>query len=293
MPRFDTPGPISVTVDVGVGDIRIVATDRTDTVVDVRPSDESKDSDVAAAQATRVEYDDGKLLVKGSGKWRWYVSRGKVESVDVQIELPAGSQVRGEVGVGRFGTTGRLGACHYRVGVGDIQIEQVAGPVEIHTGSGAVAIDRAEGDAEVFTGSGVVRIGSIDGKATVKNSNGDTWIGEVTGDLRVKAANGDIVVDLAHAAVTAKTANGNVSLGEVASGATSAETAFGTVDIGIRQGVAAWLDLDTSFGNVVSSLEAAPPPGPGDETVEVRARTSAGDVTVYRSDAGGTGKDVA
>ena len=56
MPTFDTPEPISVTLEVGVGDIRIVASDRTDTIVDVRPSDPAKKSDVTAAEQTRVEY---------------------------------------------------------------------------------------------------------------------------------------------------------------------------------------------------------------------------------------------
>ncbi len=59
MPTFDTPEPISVTVELGVGDIRIVASDRTDTTVEVRPGDETKKSDVAAAQQTRVEYASG------------------------------------------------------------------------------------------------------------------------------------------------------------------------------------------------------------------------------------------
>ena len=88
----------------------------------------------------------------------------------------------------------------------------------------------------------------------VKNSNGDTRIGEVTGDLRVKAANGRISVDQADAAVTAKTANGDVRLGEVARGAVVAETGAGTVEVGVRDGVAAWLDLNTRFGNVQNDL---------------------------------------
>ena len=49
MPLFDTPGPILVTVDIGVGDVRITATNRTDTLVEVRPSDLSKKTAVAAA----------------------------------------------------------------------------------------------------------------------------------------------------------------------------------------------------------------------------------------------------
>ena len=63
MPSFDTPEPISVTVELGVGDIWIVASDRTDTIVEVRPSDGAKKADVAAAQQTRVEYANGRLLI--------------------------------------------------------------------------------------------------------------------------------------------------------------------------------------------------------------------------------------
>ena len=66
MPTFDTPEPIAVTLDVGVGDIQVVASDRTDTVVDVRPSDPAKKSDVTAAEQTRVEYASGRLSVSGA-----------------------------------------------------------------------------------------------------------------------------------------------------------------------------------------------------------------------------------
>ena len=50
MPTFDTPAPISITVEIVVGDLRITASDRTDTIVEVRPSDPTKQSDVTAAQ---------------------------------------------------------------------------------------------------------------------------------------------------------------------------------------------------------------------------------------------------
>ena len=97
----------------------------------------------------------------------------------------------------------------------------------------------------------------------VKNSNGDTWIGEVTGDLRVNAANGDIAVDRAGAGVAAKTANGDVRLGEVARGSASLKTGFGEIEVGIRDGTAAWLDVNTQFGQVHNELDASDGPGPG------------------------------
>jgi hypothetical protein len=39
MTTFDTPDPIAVDLEVGVGDVRIEASDRVDTTVEVRPSD--------------------------------------------------------------------------------------------------------------------------------------------------------------------------------------------------------------------------------------------------------------
>ncbi len=290
MPTFDTPEPISVTVELGVGDLRIVASDRTDTMVEVRPSDPAKKADVTAAEQTRVEYAGGRLLIKAPKNWRQYTFRGGGESIDVQVELPAGSQLRGETGVAALQCRGRLGECRYKTGIGDIQLDQ-AGAVQLRTGVGDITVARAGGDAELTTGSGSVRIDGIDGTAVVKNSNGDTWIGRVTRDLRVNAANGRISVDQAGATVAAKSANGDVRLGEVAHGAVLAQTAFGKVEIGIRDGAAAWLDLNTRYGTVRNDLEAAERPGPGEDAVEVRARTAFGDITIHRSSANDPGKD--
>ena len=291
MPTFDTPEPISVTVEFGVGDLRIVASDRTDTMVEVRPSDPAKKADVTAAEQTRVEYAGGRLLIKAPKNWRQYTFRGDGESVDVQVELPAGSQLRGETGVAALRCRGRLGECRYKTGIGDIQLER-AGAVQLRTGVGDITVERAGGDAELTTGSGSLRIDGIDGTAVVKNSNGDTWIGRVTGDLRVNAANGRISVDQASGTVAAKSANGDVRLGEVAHGAVLAQTAFGKVEIGIRDGVAAWLDLNTRYGIVRNDLDTADRPGAGEEAVEVRARTAFGDITIHRSSANDPGKDL-
>jgi hypothetical protein len=280
MPTFDTPEPIAVTLDVGVGDIRVVAGDRTDTIVDVRPSDPAKKSDVTAAGQTRVEYSSGRLLVQAQKGWRWSFRSGR-ESIDVQIELPSGSQVNGEAGVAALHCTGHVGGCRFKTGVGDIQLDQ-AGPLELKAGAGDITVGQVVGDADVST-AGAVGIGSVDGAAVIKNSNGDTWIGEVTGDVRVKAANGRITIDRARSAATVKTANGDLRLGEVERGAVLAESANGKIDVGIRDGAAAWLDLKTGFGNVHNELQAADRPDPDEEAVDVHARTAYGDITIRRS----------
>ena len=117
----------------------------------------------------------------------------------------------------------------------------------------------------------------------VRNSNRETWIGDVAGELRVKGANGSISVDRARSAVVAKTANGDIRLGEVASGNVLAHTAFGAIEVGVRDGVAAWLDLDTRFGRVENELDETGEPGNGEATVEVRARTAYGDINIRRA----------
>ena len=99
----------------------------------------------------------------------------------------------------------------------------------------------------------------------------------------MRSANGDISVDRAGAGVEAKTANGSIRLGEVARGSVVLETAAGDLDVGIAQGTAAWLEVNTGFGHVRNLLDNATRPEEADETVEVRGRTSYGDITIHRS----------
>ena len=282
MPTFETPEPISVSLELGVGDVRIAASERSDTVVEVRPSDPTNERDVSAAEQTRVEYADGRLVVKAQKGWRQYSPWGGGESIDLEIALPAGSRLDGEAGVAPLHCSGRVDELRYKTGVGEIHLDET-GPVQIRTGAGDVSVERAVGRAEITTGSGALQIGSVEGPAVVKNSNGDTWIGDVAGDLRANAANGKIAVDRPRATVVAKTANGDILLGTVAQGEVVAETGFGQVDIAVVDGVAAWLELKTGFGRVHNDLEAADRPAPGEDAVEIRARTGYGDITIRRS----------
>ena len=81
----------------------------------------------------------------------------------------------------------------------------------------------------------------------------------------------------------AKTANGNIRIGEVVNGAIVIETAAGELEVGIREGTAAWLDVSSKYGRVRNSLDQTDSPEQSQATVEVRARTSYGDITIHRS----------
>ena len=278
---FDTPEPISATIDVVVGDVRITAAERGDTVVDVRPSDASSEQDVKAAEQTRVEYANGELLVKAP-KLRSWSLRSHGGSIDVTIELPAGSRVEGDGGLTDFDTEGPLGDLELKTGLGRIRVDRAA-KLSLKSGAGDIVVERATGHADVTSGSGDVRVRALDGTAVIKNSNGDTWVGAAGGELRVKTANGDIAVEQAHAGVGAKSANGGVRLGEVARGSVVLETKIGELEVGISEGSAAWLDVSSGHGRVHNTLAAADAPEPSAETVRVRARTTIGDIVIGRS----------
>jgi hypothetical protein len=280
MPTFETPGPISATIDVAVGDVRVVAGDRHDTVVDVRPTDASHEPDVHAAEQTRVEYTTTGLLIRSPRQRTLGLS--KVGSVDVSIELPVGSTLHADTAAGAVRTSGRLGECRIKVAAGDIDLDE-AGPADLTTSAGGIAVARVTGHAEISSSSGRIRVREIDGSAVIKNSNGECFVGEITGDLRVNAANGTIVVGDAGAGVIATTANGDVRIGAITRGVSSLKTGYGQIEIGIRAGTAARLDAHTGFGQVVSSMRPADSPGPDEETAEVRARTSFGDIVIRRS----------
>ena len=282
MPTYPTPHPVSVVIRLAVGDVRIHAGEREDTVVEIRPSDPSRAADVRAAEQTRVRYDRGELRITAARGWKQYSPLGGRESVEVSIELPAGSRVHGESAVGSLYASGPLAECSITAGVGDIQLDRTA-DASLRTGTGDVTVEHAAGNAEITTSSGMIRARHIDGSAAVKNSYGRTVLGTVTGALRFNGAHGDLSVDRAGASVVAKTAYGSVRIGEAARESLLLESSYGTLEAGIREGTAAWLDLSSQHGRVRNELAVDSGPGATDETVEVRARSSWGDILIRRS----------
>lgn len=263
MPTFDTPEPITIVAELAVGNITVNASDRVDTVVEVSPTNPASRADISAAEQTRVDYRDGRLTITGRSWQMWKPWRGR-ESVEVHIDVPSGSRLDAKTAVANLSTNGSLGDVSFKTAAGNVEIDD------------SRALD-------VSASSGSVHVGRAAGRVVVKCTNGETVVHEATGEVRVHAANGRVVVDHAHADVEAKSANGDIVIGQVERGTVTANTARGSIDIGVRDGVAAWLDLDTSFGRIESQLDAAASPVDGDSTVEVKARTAFGNVTVRRA----------
>jgi DUF4097 and DUF4098 domain-containing protein YvlB len=161
-------------------------------------------------------------------------------------------------------------------------IEQ-AGSLFLTTGIGLVTAETVTGDAKLTTGSGKLRVRSVAGAAVLKSGNGETWIGHAGGDLQIRTANGDITAGHTAASMTANTANGDIRVRELVRGSATLRTAAGRIEIGIRPGTAARLDVHTQHGKVRNEMTATDGPAETDEQAEVRARTAFGDILIHRS----------
>jgi len=61
------------------------------------------------------------------------------------------------------------------------------------------------------------------------------------------------------------------------------ETAYGAIEVGVREGTAAWLDVSSGSGSVHNSLTASEGPEQSEDTVKIRARTRYGNIDVRRA----------
>jgi DUF4097 and DUF4098 domain-containing protein YvlB len=126
----------------------------------------------------------------------------------------------------------------------------------------------------------------VRGDAILKSSHGSISIAESRGDVDAKLSYGEAEIARALAGVTIKTAYGSIRLGEVSSGSVQVESGYGQIDIGVRAGVAVWLDAASRDGRLRNELEADPAAAASDDSVAVRARTTYGDITITRSTKG-------
>ncbi|MFB7905558.1 MULTISPECIES: DUF4097 domain-containing protein [unclassified Kitasatospora] len=279
MPTYETDGQISVSLEFEIGSVWIRASKRTDTVVEVRPTSAARDADVKAAELTQVDFSGGRLTVKGPKQRTVFSS--KKGSIDLTVELPAGSEVHADSPMADFVTEGPLGDCRIKTSMGRIQLDRAAG-ARLKTDIGDIRVGTVTGDAEV-TGSGRIEVGSVGGRLTVKNSHGDTEIDEVRGELAANASNGRIHIGLAEGDVEAKTANGHIRVGQVVRGKVGLQVGVGDIEVGIAEGTAAWLDVHSKFGAVRNALDTATGPGEARETVEVRGTTQIGSILIRRA----------
>lgn len=281
MYTFKPSGPVVASIDLSMGNIRILAGDGEILTVRVEPSNPAKAADVRSAESTHVEFAGDRLEITQPKSLRTYTWFSSGSSIDLVVHLPSGSRIGANTAYGSIRTEGALGPSNLKTSYGDITVEE-GEDLRLRTAYGKVVLDHGSGHTDIRGGK--VRVGQLDGTAAIRSAEHGTHVGLATGDLRVASSYGNIEVDRALATVVAKTAYGKVRIHDALRGAIEMRSSYGELELGIREGSAAWLDLETGHGTVRNNLTATDSaPGASTDTLQVTGRTSHGDIIIGRA----------
>jgi DUF4097 and DUF4098 domain-containing protein YvlB len=177
--RFTTPTTISTVLDIPMGRIQFIAADRGDTTVEVLPTDPAKGRDVQAAERIEVTYSEGVLRIEAAKP----ASRilGSSGSVEVTVQLPAGSRIEAKAASADFRGVGRLGDVTFEGAQGSIKLDET-GHARLTLQSGDISIGRLGGPAQISTQKGDLHITeATTGAVTLRTEYGDITIGAAPG----------------------------------------------------------------------------------------------------------------
>jgi DUF4097 and DUF4098 domain-containing protein YvlB len=264
---FDTPGPTSLYVEQGSGDLTIRAEEVTTTTVNV---------DGKTADEVVVELRGNQIVVLASQRRTGFFAGSN--DLSITVTLPSDSEVSTKLGSADLDARGRLGPAKIRSGSGDVRLDQLADHAQVETGSGDIEIDSVAGDLRVKSGSGDVEVDRVGGSATISTGSGDVEIGTALGSLQVKSGSGDMRVREAHSDLALSTASGDLAVGRMNRGSLQAKNVSGDIHVGIPANVPVWTDISAVTGSVASNLEGAGQPEEGQDYIEVRAKTVSGDI---------------
>ncbi|MFB0631683.1 DUF4097 family beta strand repeat-containing protein [Streptomyces sp. AB3(2024)] len=179
MQKFQTPAPVSTVLAVPAGRVRFIATDRDDTTVEILPSNASRSRDVKIAQQTTVDFHDGVLRITTPAPKNQVL--GATGSVEVTVQLPAGSRVEAKAAAGELRGVGRLGEVAFEVSQGSIELDEAAG-ARLTALAGDICVGRLRGDADISTQKGDIRVTEAhDGALTLRTRAGDVTVGAARG----------------------------------------------------------------------------------------------------------------
>ncbi|WP_405680715.1 DUF4097 domain-containing protein [Streptomyces sp. NBC_00868] len=179
MQRFDTPAPVAAVLDIPAGRIRFIAADRADTTVEILPADPSKARDVKAAEQTTVEYADAVLRIEAAAPKNQIL--GPSGSVEVTVQLPAGSGVQAKTAAAELHGVGRLGDVAFDGAQGTVKLDETAG-AHLTLLAGDICVGRLGGPARISTQKGDIHITeAVHGTLTLRTESGDVSVGAARG----------------------------------------------------------------------------------------------------------------
>ncbi|MFF8671095.1 DUF4097 family beta strand repeat-containing protein [Streptomyces sp. NPDC015242] len=179
MQTFPTAAPISALLDVPAGSIRLIAADRADTTVEILPADASKSRDTEAAKRIEVTFADGVLrLTDPEAESRSLRHPGTVE---ITVQLPAGSRVEAKTASGELRGVGRLGDVVFEGAQATVKVDEAAS-ARLTLSAGDISVGRLGGDAEIRTQKGDIEVAeALGGTLTLRTEHGGITVGAAGG----------------------------------------------------------------------------------------------------------------
>jgi DUF4097 and DUF4098 domain-containing protein YvlB len=179
MQKFATPAAISAVLDIPAGRIQVIAADRADTTVEVLPANAAKGRDVKAAEQTKIEFGDGVLRIKAPAEKNQVL--GASGSIEVTVQLPAGSRIETKAAAAEFRGVGRLGDIACEGAHGAVKIDEAAS-VRVAAYAGDVTVGRLTGAADISTHKGGIHIAeATSGTVVLRTEMGDVTVGAAHG----------------------------------------------------------------------------------------------------------------
>jgi DUF4097 and DUF4098 domain-containing protein YvlB len=149
--------------------------------------------------------------------------------------------------------------------------------------AGEVTIGHIAGRANIDGAAFAMRISEVEDTVKLSSSGGQTWIGHASADLDLSSGHGGFDIDRADGSVTAKTGDGAIRIGRLTRGQAELMNGSGNIEVGISEGTAAYIDVNSERGSVRNSIPAQENPDTSDNKVTVHARTRHGDIIIRRA----------
>jgi DUF4097 and DUF4098 domain-containing protein YvlB len=250
--RFPTPTPVHLYVENAAGSIEVLADAGAETTVDISG-----------------RYHEDLVVVELSGDGRRLTIRPRRRHrlrnlrLDITVHLPAGSTI--EAATASAGLT----------------VHGEIADLKAAAASAAVSADDVTGSVAVQSASGSLRVGAVGGSLSFTSASGSLRADRVGGECHATTASGSLTIGVADDDVAASAVSGSVTVREAHRGTVDLSATSGSIQVGVRRGTVAWLDVSSLSGHTRSDLTAQDDtPAGGGSVLTVRARSVSGSVAV-------------
>ncbi|MHC0431191.1 DUF4097 family beta strand repeat-containing protein [Streptomyces sp. O3] len=194
MQKFTTATPITAVLNVPAGRIQVIAADRADATVEIRPANPAKGRDVKAAEQSAAAYENGVLRIDAPAAKNQYF--GPSGAVEVTLRLPTGSAVEAKADCAEVRGVGRLGHVTVDGALGTVKLDEAAS-ARLSAQAGDVTVGRLTGPAEISTQKGDIRVTeAASGTVVLRTRMGDVSVGAAAGvSARLDAGTGQGRID--------------------------------------------------------------------------------------------------